>query len=98
MSGSIKDWPRLYQQTYQHLKPGGWVESQDHDVRVSSDDDTLEKAKDWVNWMKTVNETAEKFGKILNVGPRQKQWMIDAGFEEVHEEIFKVRSHLCHSH
>jgi trans-aconitate methyltransferase len=91
MSGSMKDWPNLYSQAFQHLKPGGWVEAQDHDVKLGSDDDSVEKAKDWVNWMKTANEVAEKFGKILDVGPRQKQWMIDAGFVDIREEIFKVK-------
>ena len=90
LTGSIKDWPRPYEQTYKHLKSGGWVEAQDHDVRVSSDDETVDQAKDWVNWMKRVNGAAGKFGKILNVGPRQKEWMIDAGFVDVHEEVFKV--------
>ncbi|KAK7417580.1 hypothetical protein QQZ08_011585 [Neonectria magnoliae] len=26
MAGSIKDWPRLFQQIFDNLKPGGWVE------------------------------------------------------------------------
>jgi predicted methyltransferase len=90
MSGSIKDWPKLYSQAFQHLKPGGWVEAQDHDVKLGSDDDSVDRAKDWVHWMKTANEVAEKFGKILDVGPRQKQWMTDAGFVDIREQIFKV--------
>lgn len=90
LSGSIKDWPRLYAQAYQHMKPGGWIESQDHDVNVSCDDDTINKATDWLNWMKMINEAASKFGKIMDVGPHQKQWMIDAGFADVHEKIYKV--------
>ncbi|KAH8819159.1 S-adenosyl-L-methionine-dependent methyltransferase [Xylogone sp. PMI_703] len=90
MSGSIKDWPRLYEQVFEHTKSGGWVEAQDHDVQVSCDDDTINKATEWVNWMRMVNEAAGQFGKILDVGPRQKQWMIDAGFVDVHEKVYKL--------
>lgn len=90
LSGSIKNWPRLYEQAFKHLKPGGWLESQEHDVRVSSDDDSVEKAKDVVNWFSTIDAASETFGKKMDVADKQKQWMIDAGFVDVHEDIYKV--------
>ena len=94
LAGSIKGWPKLYSQIFKHLKPGAWIESQENDSTCFSDDDSLSKAKDWANWMATVNEVAARFGKVLDVGPRQKQWMIDAGFVDVQERVFKVRR-LC---
>lgn len=34
-------------------------------------------------------EAASKGGRELTVGSRYKQWMIDAGFEDVHEITYK---------
>src|SRR4051794_18689006 len=34
LCGSIRDWPRLYQQIFDHLKPGGWVEFQEYEAWV----------------------------------------------------------------
>ena len=91
LTGAIKDWPHLHKQAYQHLKPGGWLEVQEHDARISSDDDSVEKAKDLVEWFSTVHKAGEKFGKKMDVADNQKQWMINAGFVDVQEDIYKVR-------
>ncbi|KFY36230.1 hypothetical protein V494_05204 [Pseudogymnoascus sp. VKM F-4513 (FW-928)] len=90
LSGSIKDWPRLYAQAFKHLKPGAWLEAQEHDVRVSSDDDSVERATEVVNWFATVDRASEVFGKKMDVADMQKQWMIDAGFVDVRDDIYKV--------
>jgi hypothetical protein len=90
MSVSVKDWPRLYEQAFKHLKLGGWLEAQEHDVRVSSDEDSVDRAKDVVNWFSTVDLASEKFAKKMDVADRQKQWTIDAGFVDVRDDIYKV--------
>jgi trans-aconitate methyltransferase len=94
LAGSIRDWPRLYEQAFKHLRPGGWIEAQEHDVRISSDDDTVESAKDLARFFKQVDEASEKSGKKMDVvAESQKQWMIDAGFVDVHDVVYKVRVH-----
>lgn len=40
--------------------------------------------------MDMINQVATRFGNILDVGPRQKEWIIDAGFLDVQEKVFKV--------
>jgi trans-aconitate methyltransferase len=37
--GSMEDWPRLYSQAYKQLKPRGWVEMQEYEGRLRTDDD-----------------------------------------------------------
>jgi SAM-dependent methyltransferase len=91
MSGGIGDWPRLYEQIYRHLKPGGWVEIQEFACWMSSDDGTLEKATAIKEWLHKLNEASIKFGKRLNIAMEQKQNIINAGFVNVHEDVFKVR-------
>lgn len=34
MGGSISDWPRLMQQAYDNLRPGGWIEVTDFEAWV----------------------------------------------------------------
>jgi uncharacterized UPF0146 family protein len=76
------------------LKPGGWVEIQEYEVQIKSDDDTINDAKWIVEWQKLLNEASVKFGKKLNVAEMQKQYMIDAGFVDVHDDIYKVCASL----
>lgn len=90
LAGSIQDWPALYREAYKHVKPGGWIEAQEHETQVASDDGTAEEATELRNWLDSVVEASEKFGKTLNVAKKQKQWMIDAGFVDVKDDIYKV--------
>ena len=56
-----------------------------------SDDDSLEKAENLKEWARLLNEGCNKFGKPIDVARHHRQWMIDAGFKNVNEEIYKVR-------
>ncbi|RDW85258.1 hypothetical protein BP6252_02848 [Coleophoma cylindrospora] len=87
---AIKDWPRLYEQAYKNLKPGGWLEVHEHESDINSDDDSVLKAQDLKDWFKLVAEACAKFGKDSNIAHKQKQWMIDAGFVDVQEDVYKV--------
>lgn len=60
-------------------------------AEVYSDDDTLNNAPNIVEWCRLLDEASLKFGKQLNVAAKYKQWMVDAGFKNVVEEVFKVR-------
>lgn len=88
---SIKDWPRLYRQIHEHLKPGGWVEMQEFEGRLQSDDDSeLHNAPTIAMWQKLVDEATTKVGQKLDVAGDQKQFMIGAGFVDVQDDIYKV--------
>jgi trans-aconitate methyltransferase len=91
--GSIADWGHYYSQVYEHLTPGGWCEVQEHEGWIFSDDDTMDRGgKETKRWLHLLDEATVKFGKQLNVAARQKQWMIDAGFVDVQDDIYKVSS------
>jgi trans-aconitate methyltransferase len=92
LSGSIEDWGRLYRQVYDHLKPGAWVEMQEYEGVVASDDDPeLKNAPSLDYWQRLVDEATTIIGKKLDVAGSQKQHMIDAGFIDVRDDIYKVR-------
>ncbi|PVH70396.1 S-adenosyl-L-methionine-dependent methyltransferase [Cadophora sp. DSE1049] len=91
LCGSIRDWDRLYGQIYQHLKPGGWLEMQEYEAWVKSDDDPeLLNAPAVLQWQQLVDEATVIFGKKLNMADTVKQRFIDAGFEDVREDVYKV--------
>lgn len=86
----MKDYQRLFRQAYENLKPGGWFEVADATVGVFCDDESIERAPNLLEWRDRLIEASGKFGKQMGVSPRYKHWMINAGFTEVTEEVYKV--------
>ncbi|KAJ5558954.1 hypothetical protein N7535_009173 [Penicillium sp. DV-2018c] len=89
MGGGIGDWPRLLKQAYQHLKPGGWFEAQEFDTWALSDDGTHEGATALNGWQELLDQASNKFGKPMNVASTISQWMIEQGFTNVADDIYK---------
>ncbi|KAL4955915.1 S-adenosyl-L-methionine-dependent methyltransferase [Aspergillus filifer] len=90
IEGSVKDFHRLFEQAHHNLNTGGWLELCDFTVGVFSDDDSADKATNMQRWRDLLVEASQKFGKEFSVAKNYKQWMIDAGFRNVREEIYKV--------
>ena len=91
IAGGIKDWSRLYSQIFQHLKPGGWLEMQEYETWITSNDNDTKARATYLNkWQELVNEASGVFGKDLNVATTQKQRLIDAGFLDVQDDLYKV--------
>ncbi|OAG39697.1 hypothetical protein AYO21_05972 [Fonsecaea monophora] len=91
MVGSIKDWDRLYQQALRSLNPGGWLEMQEYETHLKSDDDPeLTRVPYLKRWQDEVNEGSKVFGKDLDVAKEQRERMSNAGFVDVRDDIYKV--------
>ena len=60
----------------------------------SPDDPSLSKAPYCKKWAELGNHASEKSGRIFAVAPEQQKKMIDAGFEDVREDMHKVRLRL----
>jgi len=90
MGGSIANWPRLLQQAYDHLAPGGWIEVTDFDAWASTDDDSLPKDSFYQEFQTALEEAATKFGRRMNVGPGHKAALEDIGFVDVVHDCRKV--------
>ncbi|OIW22902.1 S-adenosyl-L-methionine-dependent methyltransferase [Coniochaeta ligniaria NRRL 30616] len=90
LSGTVADWARFYRQVRTHLKPGGWCEMQEYDAWIFSDDDSFERAPWTKSWVEKLDEASKMYGKQINVARKQKQWMIDAGFEDVTERVIRI--------
>lgn len=90
LCGGIADWPEFYRNALQSLKPGGWMEMQEHECWINSDDDTIDKAIWCKEWIENVDEASTKIGKRLNVAHLHRRWMEEAGFVDVHEIVHKI--------
>jgi SAM-dependent methyltransferase len=91
IGGSISNFGILYSRIYRNLKPGGWAEIQEYEAYIYSDDDPKrEKFPNIAKWVNLCNEASVKFGKSLDIAPKQKQHFIDAGFHDVHDDVYKV--------
>lgn len=90
LGGGIADWERLLCQAYQHLKPGGWLELQEYETWVRSDDGTHEQATMLLDWQQKLDQGSRQFGKRMNVASDVAEWMQDAGFVNVTDDVYKV--------
>lgn len=89
LSGAFRDWPRFYKQCFTNLKPGGHIEMQDHNTWNYAA--PTGRVPPWIdNWNKEENDAFKAFGKELNVADRHGQWMTDAGFVDVEDQVHKV--------
>lgn len=57
---------------------------------VFCDDETADQAPSFVQWRDRLLEASEKFGRPMGVAQNFQKWVGDAGFEDVHEEVYKV--------
>lgn len=94
MVGSIENYPLLWQRVYRNPKPGAWIENQEYEAQVFSDDDpTLDKAPNTRQWQELVNEASLKFGRKLDAARDYAQMFRGAGFINVTDDIYKVTYH-----
>lgn len=90
LGGAIADWPRLLRQAYGHLRPGGWIELQEFEVTLKSDDDSLLLAPTLREFLGRLHEASEAFHRPMNIAEGHRQRLIEAGFEDVRDEVYKV--------
>lgn len=92
LGGAIADWPRLLRQAHEHLRPGGWVELQEFEVTLKSDDDEeLRLAPTLREFLGQLHAASEAFNRPMNIAEGHRQRLIEAGFEDVRDEVYKVR-------
>lgn len=87
----ISDWSRLWQQSLENMRPGGWAESQEISAWFYSDEPGFE-ASNIQYWQEQIDEATTKMGKRFNIAHEQKQRMLDAGFINVTQEVVEVRT------
>ncbi|KAF2278458.1 S-adenosyl-L-methionine-dependent methyltransferase [Westerdykella ornata] len=90
MLGCFEDFREIIAKAYRHLKPGGWMESQEYMPTVYCDDGTMSPDYAFAEWTQTQDRAAMNLGKPLRIANKLKRWYEQAGFVDVHEEVFKL--------
>ncbi|KAF6812104.1 methyltransferase domain-containing protein [Colletotrichum plurivorum] len=93
--GSIPDWVDLYRRAFVHVKPGGWVQNLEFDVRVQSDHVELPPDHIFHEWTRIFDQGGAKMGRSFSIARdhTMKRNMQAAGFVEVTEKKIKVPIH-----
>jgi len=83
LAQSIRDWPKLIKNWYEHTIPGGWVEWVENEPRIRCDDGTLPKDAAVVRLLDIWDQSAEKTGLPQPKGSEMKKLVEEAGFVDV---------------
>jgi hypothetical protein len=95
MAGSIRSWPRLYQQALQNLNPNGWIEIQEFDVWFYSQvSGGLSEDSSIMKWQKMIDQGSQNLGRQLNYASKFAKQLEDAGFVDVQTQVIKVCSYF----
>ncbi|KAL1970259.1 hypothetical protein VTN77DRAFT_5419 [Rasamsonia byssochlamydoides] len=86
---SIRDMQRLIQQAYNCAKPGGWVEFQDWDPMIYSEDGSTKGTSIEKYYVHTL-AAYEKAGYCARVGPGLEEWFRQAGFVDIKVTKYRV--------
>ncbi|KUJ06286.1 S-adenosyl-L-methionine-dependent methyltransferase [Mollisia scopiformis] len=89
---SIRDWPRLVEQSFDHLKPGGYLELQCVYPRIRCDDGSTPPQTGLEQFSAHAQEASVRIGCPLDACTRYAEYMSSAGFEDVVEKRFKMPS------
>ena len=87
---AIRDWRKLAQQSFDHLKPGGWLELSATVPEVSSDDDTIPANSAYLEAARLFFEMSRKMGTPLEAPRSWRDIMQDVGFVGINEVIYKM--------
>ena len=87
--GCVSDWDKFFAETFEHTKPGGYMEIVEHSVWPVADDDTVNEESFFTIWGKTVVDLGEQFGKPFTIWEESKGRMEKAGFVDIVEERYK---------
>jgi len=90
LSGLIKDWPRLLEQTFEFLKPGGYVEFCEYEMNLFSDDGTFHKDLWLYKFYENVNKAGDIAGRDFNVITHIEPSLKEVGYENVEHQLFKA--------
>ncbi|KAL7273598.1 hypothetical protein RUND412_003523 [Rhizina undulata] len=96
MTGSIYDWPKLYQQALKALKPGGWIEVQEFGCSTFANGDPLPPDNAIAKWRKyvaTILAKSKRSRESSITAPSASETtkaLMDVGCVDVTEKILKL--------
>jgi len=91
LAGAVYSWEKLVKQCYKHLKPGGWVEFKEWDVRPHSSSGSLDIPDNYVKkWHDEVIGACNEIGINPHPALAIKDVVTAGGFTDIHETMYEV--------
>lgn len=87
---AIRDWPRLIDQAFNHLRPGGYLQLSGSVPDFRSDDGTLPADSAYIEMGQIYFDMSERVNLSGWEPTRWKEHLEKAGFEDVHERLLKI--------
>ncbi|KAK3686037.1 S-adenosyl-L-methionine-dependent methyltransferase [Podospora appendiculata] len=87
---AVRDWPRLIDQTYTHLKPGGWAEFHCVTGTLRCDDGSVPADSPMRRFSDALWASTRIFGTPIDDPARWRGWFTARGFEDVTEVVYKL--------
>ena len=85
----LKDWPRLFRQSFTHLRPGGYFEAQEFDLTVQCEPDSPKQGVAFRKWSDKLSGAARKAGINAQASRQFDQQLREAGFVDVTSKHFR---------
>lgn len=89
---SVKDWPSLFERCFQALRPGGFIELQDLQFPVKSEDGQDGAVSEFVEWSHFMIEAMLKFRLSPTVMDNFPNLLRDVGFSGEQTKEFRMLS------
>ena len=83
------EWDDIYQKCFDNLESGGYIEQLEPDVRVMSDDGSLDPNSLLAGWGENFVGSSERAGRSLDTFKTMKAKIEAAGFVDVQEHLYK---------
>lgn len=75
---------------FKHLAPGGWFEAQELSGAAFWDDDSVSPSNAFARYSDDITRASEYVNRSVLWPPQLKEWLVEAGFVDVEEKVFKI--------
>jgi SAM-dependent methyltransferase len=87
---TIRDWPKLIRQSYEHLKPGGYLEISGSLPYFQADDGSFPEGTAYAQLAQIFFDMGDRIGVSGHDPLKWKEQLIEARFTDVKQTIFKI--------
>lgn len=90
LTGAIGDWHALYRQAFHKIRPGGYIEHLEVSIDFTSHDGSVAEGHVMSEWSRTLIDCGEQRGRTFRVADKAKEWILEAGFEDVEQRCYDL--------
>ena len=88
MEAAFADWPKVYKQIFENLRPGGMLEHQSQECWIYSLD--KEVPHSIMEWQTLLVGASKSFGRDMGLSKQHKRFFEEAGFQDIEEVAIKI--------